>query len=298
MGGRGSRLISKILCGALTRWGDSLSQDEKRILRDRLSALCDLDCTAYGIKLYADSYLERDTRAKSCAKEPMTVRWIQSELRSGDVLYDVGANVGPYSLIAAKVGAGTATVYAIEPGFQNFHQLCRNILLNGCEDCIVPLPIPLCERTRLDLFHYHSLDVGGALHSFSRAIDYKAESFEPRASFGSLGISLDDLVRIPGVARPTLMKIDVDGLEVDVLRGGRDVLRNEGLRSMVIEINEDLEDAASAILSLLHDAGLVPVEKQKLHRALHNYIVRRETRGARPRAPADVPLASERRSGS
>lgn len=298
MRGRWKRLISRILGRALTRWGENLSPDERRILRDRLSALCDLDCTAYEVKLYADSSLERDTRAKSCAKEPMTVRWIQSELRSDDVLYDVGANVGPYSLIAAKAGAGAATVYAIEPGFQNFHQLCRNILLNGVEDCIVPLPIALCERTRLDRFHYHSLDVGGALHSFSRAIDYKGESFEPRASFGSLGISLDDFVRIPGVVPPTLLKIDVDGLEVDVLRGGRDVLRNEGLRSMVIEINEDLEEEASTILSLLHDAGLVPVEKQKLHRALHNYIMRREAGGAQPRAPADVPLAAERRFGA
>jgi FkbM family methyltransferase len=295
MGGLGSRLISKMLRRALTRWGGSLSQDEKRILRDRLTALSDLDCTAYGIKLYIDSPLERDTRAKSCAKEPMTVRWIQSELRSGDVLYDVGANVGPYSLIAAKVGAGAAKVYAFEPSFVNFHQLCRNILLNGCEGCVVPLPIPVCERTRLDLFHYHSLEAGGALHSFSRAIDYKAESFEPLATFVSLGISLDDLVRIPGVARPTLMKIDVDGLEIDVLRGGSDVLRDEGLRSLVIEINEDLEEDASAILRLLHEAGLVPVEKQKLHRALHNYIIRRETRGARPLAPPDVPLATERR---
>lgn len=291
-------LVAKVLSRVLTRWGGRLAPEEKGILRDQLSELCDLDCDGYQIKLHADSSLERDTRAKSCGKEPMTVRWIRSELRPGDVLYDVGANVGPYSLVAAKAGAGQATVYAFEPSFLNFHQLCRNVILNGCQTCVVPLPIPLCERTCLDLFHYQNLQAGGALHAFSRAVDYKAESFEPRATLGSLGISLDDFVRIPGVIPPTLMKIDVDGLEAGVLRGGREVLRDERLRSVVIEVNEELEEDTAEILALLHDAGLAPVEKHRLHRALHNYILRRAPGGARPPAAADVPLASERTPGA
>lgn len=288
--------VARVLLYLIRRWGARLSQEERQAIRDQVSEVSDLDAGDLAIQIHVDSALERDTRTKSCAKEPMTAAWIRSELRPGDVFFDVGANIGPYSLLAAKAGRGQVKVYAFEPSFQNFHQLCRNILLNGCQGSVVPLLVPLCDRTRLDLFHYQNLEAGGALHSFSRTIDYKAEEFQPSASLGAMGLSLDDFVRIPGVESPTLLKVDVDGLEPDVLRGGREVLRGERLRSLLIEINEDLKADASGMLRLLHESGLYPVEKHQLHRQLFNYIFRRSGALApAPPEPADVPVASRRR---
>src|ERR671932_123659 len=57
------------------------------------------------------------SRLRPVAKEPWTVRWLERSLRDGDVLYDVGANVGAYSLIAAALGA---QVVAIEPAYANY----------------------------------------------------------------------------------------------------------------------------------------------------------------------------------
>ncbi len=54
------------------------------------------------IWLRATSMPELRWRARSCAKEPWTVRWIQESIRKGDVLYDIGANVGTFALLAAR----------------------------------------------------------------------------------------------------------------------------------------------------------------------------------------------------
>lgn len=258
-------------------WVHCLSSEEKLLLRERLSETHLLDCTDYEINLHVDSLSELKSRVYSCAKEPRTIEWLERELRSSDTYYDIGANVGTYSLYAAKLGAGEANVYAFEPSFQNFNQLCRNIILNHCEDAVTPLMIPLCGETHFDKFYYQNMETGGALHSFARAIDYKAERFVPIMSLGAIGFSLDSLVEIPGIRPPNLMKIDVDGLEYEILLGARKLLQQGNLRSILLEINEDLAEEATNIIKYLYEKGFVPEEKYRLSRNLHNYIFKRNT---------------------
>lgn len=300
-GGRGGAdpdprlaLARALLGGALRQLSDGLSVDEKLELTRALAEVRPLDCADYPILLHVDSRTEAHLRSISCFKEAMTVRWLQEELRPGDVLYDIGANVGAYALVAAKAAGGGAKVYAFEPSFLNFHQLCRNILLNGCEDSIIPLLVPLCGTSRLDRFYYQNMETGGAFHAFARPVDYKAEAFRPAAALGTLGFALDDLASIPGVEPPSLVKLDVDGLEHEVLRGGRRVLRHPGLRGLLVEINEGTPGEAGQILAAAHDAGLVPREKHQLHQGIHNYVLVRAADGAAPRAPSDVPTTWSR----
>lgn len=284
-----------MLSTAIHKWGRYLPLEEKLMLRNSLSEIHALDCSEHEIYLHVDSKLELQNRIYSCRKEPMTVEWLKSELCCGDVFYDVGANVGAYALFAAKSINGQAKVYAFEPSYMNFNQLCRNIILNNCQNSITPLLIPLCKKTYLNQFHYENMEVGGSLHSFSRAIDYKAEKFDPKASLSIIGFSIDDLINIPGMEMPNLIKLDVDGLERDILLGGKQVLMHEGLRSLLIEINEDLVDEATDIIHILHASGFVPAEKHQLHRGLHNYIFRRDINCKSPVGIADVRLASRRR---
>ena len=83
-------------------------------------------------------------RAKSFfTKEPETVEWI-STFNSQETLFDLGANVGVYSLLAAKAGV---KVVAFEPEPQNFSVLTMNIYLNELSDLIVPLNIAISDRT-------------------------------------------------------------------------------------------------------------------------------------------------------
>ena len=86
------------------------------------------------------------------------------ERRRGAV--DVGANVGAFSLIAAKVCARRGTVVAFEPGFASYAHLCANIVLNRCESIIVPLPVALGSTNGLGSFAYLTLDPGQSRHQF------------------------------------------------------------------------------------------------------------------------------------
>jgi FkbM family methyltransferase len=254
-----------------------------------------LDYARSDVFLCVESSFESEFRTRSCWKEPMTVDWIEQNLRPDDVFYDIGANIGAYSLIAAKYGKGYSKVYAFEPAFTNFYQLCRNIVQNACTNCITPLSLAACRRSQLDYLNYKSLEMGAALHAFATVLDYKAEEFSPILSLPTLGISIDEFVRIKNVAPPTMMKVDVDGTELEVLQGAADVLARKEFRTVLIEINESLKKEANDILSFLSSCGLYAVVKDKLTLELFNYTFSRNSESVRARTIDEVPLGLKSR---
>src|SRR5262245_25440744 len=84
-------------------------------IRSRVILRCALDYPRSDIYLDVQSSDEYYLRLRSCYKEPETVEWIEKFVRENDVFYDIGANVGAYSLIASRFANGKATVYAFEP---------------------------------------------------------------------------------------------------------------------------------------------------------------------------------------
>jgi hypothetical protein len=103
-------------------------------------------------------------RAETYAtKEPETIEWLRGNLRDGDVFYDVGANIGLYSLYAAKLRPG-CRVFAFEPESHNFGSLCGNLLLNRVEN-VTPCFFPLSSHETFAPFYVYDLRAGGALHS-------------------------------------------------------------------------------------------------------------------------------------
>jgi len=194
-----------------------------------------MDYAPHDIYLHIDSSTEFETRLRSCAKEPDTVEWIES-MKPGDTFYDIGANVGAYTLVAAKAFNGSVKVVAFEPAFLNFTQLCRNIALNQCQDSVTPLSIALSDKTSLDSFNFHDLTPGGSLHTLGEAIDYKGDRFEPVLKQSVLSFKTDDLIAQFDLPRPTHIKIDVDGIEFSVLKGAEQTLADGTLRSIVVEL--------------------------------------------------------------
>lgn len=188
----------------------------------------ELDYPGAAIKMRADSEEIIHLRLRPVAKEPWTVEWIEQNFRDGDVLYDIGANVGSYALIAAKRAQGRATVVAVEPGYASFAALCDNIVLNGLGAGVLPLPVVLGEETRLEDFSYRDTSAGAAMQNVSTE---RAAYLQPSLAFG-----LDALIEQFDLPRPTLIKLDVDGAEGSVLAGARRTLAEPGLRSLVIEV--------------------------------------------------------------
>ena len=118
-----------------------------------------LDYGAGSLRIVASAY----RRQATAAKEPFTVRWIETTVAAGGVLYDIGANVGGYSLVAAAQGPQVSVV-AFEPSYRNYAALCDNIVVNRFDARITPLPLALGRETRLARFRHRRLITGGGQH--------------------------------------------------------------------------------------------------------------------------------------
>jgi FkbM family methyltransferase len=182
-------------------------------------------------------------------KEPFTVEWIEDSIRPGDVFYDIGANVGAYSLIAAKATGNRARVYAIEPWASSFNDLSRNVLLNGCGQSVVCLPLALWSDNR-PLHLSPSVHIAGAAqHHIS------IEDANQTDTVCVLGVRLDDLVERFGLPPPTHAKIDTDGCELEALLGAERTLGSPEWRSILLELDSEETARNREIKKLLTDSG-------------------------------------------
>lgn len=170
-------------------------------------------------------------RAQTWAtKEPGTIAWLDT-LQPDDVFYDIGANIGIYTLYAAK---RCCAVYAFEPHVGNAHALLRNIAHNRLTNVQV-VTVALSDRERWNHMEYGSLRVGSSNNQFGR--------FGPVREW-KWSTTVDDFVI--NAPNPTVIKIDVDGIEADILHGARHVLAN-GVRSAQVEVGSNLSTIASLL---------------------------------------------------
>lgn len=243
--------------------GDDLGKHHRRLLKqlsgaspDQLPpAIIPLDYPSRSLHLYVSSKVERTSRAFSCRKEPATVAWIET-LAYGDVFYDVGANVGAYSLVAAGCVGPTGRVVSFEPSYASFAHLCDNIVLNGLAEVILPVPLPLGARTMLAALNYHKLVPGHARHAVGGDAD--ARGTAPVYQQPVLLTRLDDLVDGYRLPLPSFIKIDVDGAEPDVLEGAARTLANPRVRELMIEVDEANTDT---VLRALGQVGFLLTDR-------------------------------------
>jgi FkbM family methyltransferase len=185
-------------------------------------------------------------------KEPDTLAWIDTFCAEGDVIYDIGANIGQYSLYAARKLRGNCTILAFEPEALNYAKLNRNIVLNELTGVITPYCLAVTEEMGLETFYVQNFAPGAALHSWGRPVTQGERSFTPQNRQGMVGLSLDDLTGRFGLPVPNHVKIDVDGIEVGIIRGAQRMLSDPKLKTVLVEIYiaadavKEIEDIFSA----------------------------------------------------
>ena len=194
-------------------------------------------------------------------KEPETLEWIEEFGANNATLFDIGANIGLYSIYHAVINNGKVT--AFEPSFFNLKQLTTNINLNLCQDAINIISIPLSDKNGIYDFNYSSPVEGGALSAFGVDFDHDGNRLNVNLSAKVLGMSLDSMVSNGFIDEvPNLVKIDVDGIEHLILSGSRDTLMHENCKSILIEVNDDFVDQFSEVSKLLSEYGFILREKR------------------------------------
>jgi FkbM family methyltransferase len=169
-------------------------------------------------------------RLRSCAKEPWTVRWIEQYLQPGDVMYDIGANVGAYTLVAAAA-VPTARIVAFEPEPTTFAALCDNLELNEVSERVIAMPVALGSSPRMGHLHREEPAPGATARLGGR---WEAWNGAP-----IMVERLDDLVERFDLPTPNHIKLDVDGTELGVLAGAVGILASGGVRSVMVELDRE-----------------------------------------------------------
>lgn len=189
-------------------------------------------------------------------KEPDTIAWIRG-MKPGELLWDIGANIGQYSVVAAKHGL---RVVAFEPESQNFMVLIRNIAMNQMLEKIMAYPFCIGEGHKIELLRLSSLVQGGSCHSFGTDMNYKGEVKGWAGVQGSVSFSVDQLVGEHGFSCPDHIKIDVDGLESSVLLGMEGALHK--VKSVLVEMDSAQERHMEWKRRLENDYGFQTDERQ------------------------------------
>jgi FkbM family methyltransferase len=185
------------------------------------------------------------------SKEPDTIAWIAG-FAPDEVVVDIGANVGMYSIWAAK--SRGVRVFAFEPEAQNYALLNRNIRANALDGLVQAYCVALSDSAGLGRLHLSAFVPGASSHSFGESVDHQNRPRVSAFAQGAMSATLDGLVASGGLPVPAHVKIDVDGIEPKVVGGARETLADAGVRSVLIEINSQLEEHWE-IVDLLLDLG-------------------------------------------
>src|SRR5215813_5723448 len=169
--------------------------------------------------------------ARGCQSyEPHYVDLLRSLIKAGDTVFDVGANIGFYSVLFSKWVGKQGKVVSFEPDPKTISLLKRNLELNHCSNAIVR-EIALSKVSGEDMF---SRDIfTGSTGHLGTGPTYGEELFGNgrRETLVTVKTSTpDDEARINGI--PNLLKLDIEGGEFDVLQGATNVLANH--RPLVI----------------------------------------------------------------
>ena len=194
-------------------------------------------------------------RAKTLlTKEPETIAWL-NKIKTNSVIYDIGANVGVYSIYAAAVR--DCRVLSFEPSFLNLELLFRNIQTNNLQDKITIVPLSLSNKSQIEDFYMQEGDNiwGGAHNSSGSNKSQDGTDMQKFKTSSQIALSLDDLVNIFNLPTPSHIKIDVDGLEDRVLQGGLNTFGNT--KSILIEIDAKNTDQNREIQGVLSNLGFV-----------------------------------------
>ena len=220
------------------------------------------------LRLYTPNWLCRYRAETFSSKEPETLKWIDD---NDGVLFDIGANIGLYSMYHAKTKRHN--VYAFEPSFFNLPLLSKNINSNDLQDKVSIISNPLSDSVQFADFKLASIDEGGALSAFGVDFDQNGDEIKSIFSYKTLGYTLDFLFEHEILTElPAMIKVDVDGIEHLILSGAKETLRNPICKTVLIEVNDNFSDQADETARILFECGFSLKEKYHQAGKIYNQI--------------------------
>jgi FkbM family methyltransferase len=176
-----------------------------------------------------------DAFANQVMYEPETSTLLMSVLRDGDTFVDVGTHVGFFSSLAASLVGDDGRVVSFEPEARNFRQLNEHVALNGFQNVQPVNAAVAAEEGHAEFWVNADNDGGHALWNVGKhGYNQLSRKKEDRRTVPVT--TLDSQFSRNGAPTPKLIKIDVEGCELSVLKGAKSLLARR-VPYVVCEIN-------------------------------------------------------------
>lgn len=164
-------------------------------------------------------------RLRTIGGEPVILDFLRTRVRAGDSFYDIGGNIGFYSILAAFLVGPEGSVVAFEPEAENFARLQANVLLNDLKNVVV-CPFALSDHNGAACLRLQSHSVGEGAHAL---VDGAADGTRVFL------LTLDSAMRMFDLPPPNHVKMDVETHEEPVLAGMPETLASPALRTVALE---------------------------------------------------------------
>jgi FkbM family methyltransferase len=199
-------------------------------------------------------------------KEPETLDWINKFINKNPIVFwDIGANIGLYSLYAA-LKHKNCEVISFEPSTSNLRTLSRNIFVNNLSERVKIFSNPLQNNSNQNKFlemNEKEFIEGHALNTFGENKNFEGKKFLPKMKYNIFGTSINFLLDNKFLKIPDYIKIDVDGIEHLILDGGNKYLNNKNIKSIIIEVNENYVSQYNNIMKTMKNLGFNIFEKKQ-----------------------------------
>jgi FkbM family methyltransferase len=180
-----------------------------------------------------------------------TTRFMRRFLKQGNVALDVGANIGYISLLFSQCVGEHGTVLSLEPEQANFRALSEHIRMNNASNIVALQEAASTQAGTMKLYLFddnygaHSLVTGGGGQHFTEvATD-----------------TLDNIVQRHGLSTIHLIKIDIEGAELEALQGMSQILKTHR-PVLILEMNEEAQQqrnsSTQVLKDILHEHGYTP----------------------------------------
>lgn len=227
-----------------------------------------------GSKMYLDPHIKGPMRVafrgyiQYLGKEKLTTQLFKQVIREGDTVVDVGANIGYFTLLAARLAGSKGKVYSFEPEPNNYSMVLKNVALNRCENVVAVQNAVSNENGTVKLY-LSKTDIGA--HTLREDHDH------PQFDGGQGGdyveveaTTLDEFFK-DKKHKVNVIKMDMEGAEMMALQGMSSLIRDNKDLKMFIEfypaaIREMGSSPEEFIRMLLDDYGFSILAIDELRR--------------------------------
>jgi FkbM family methyltransferase len=175
-----------------------------------------------------------------------------------DIFIDVGANMGTYTLMMQQFGLLT---FSFEPSKNNFKALNINLMLNNFENNAVIFNLGLGSKKGHEMFVFDPINTGAShIHS----VEVYDHDTDGRGKLDEVDlVTLDEMIEVMEIPieKGILMKIDVEGMEKDVILGATEFIRKYPNLIIVMESVHSGEKALKSILDQVAEFQYIEVDK-------------------------------------